>query len=134
MIIGSGTVVRLEENAQSENEIERLAPGDVLGGAELLGIRGETATLRATGRVAVHVVDQRSLRSLLAAHPEMMEDLAAALAGRSSTPKEHAVHIPRQHHFPFAVLKAIRRSAASDRHPARNGATAPDDRQRKSRT
>jgi small-conductance mechanosensitive channel/CRP-like cAMP-binding protein len=111
MVIRTGVVTRQRNAGDSaEREVDRLAPGDVIGETGLLASMGEPAKLRALGPVSVYVIDQDDLAPLLAKRPGMAEDLAAILSGRIPTAAEADPDLQPAVHTRFAILKAIRRS------------------------
>jgi small-conductance mechanosensitive channel len=111
MVIRTGVVIRRRSaDGSAEREVDRLAPGDVIGETGLLAGMGEPAKLRALGPVSVYVIDQDDLAPLLAKRPAMAEDLAAILASRVPTVAEADPDVQPAAHSRFAILKAIRRS------------------------
>jgi CRP-like cAMP-binding protein len=108
MIVRTGVVCRWRsEEGSDERELDRLAPGDVFGAAGLLAGMGETATLRALGRVTVFVVDREDLAPLVAGRPQLAEGLGAILASRMPTSVESDSGIHPTTRSRLAALKAL---------------------------
>jgi small-conductance mechanosensitive channel len=81
MIVSSGVVTRERGTDPAALQTAgHLAPGDIFGVGGVLAGSGEEATLRATGRVTIHEIDRQSIDTLLAAHPELEENLAGILS------------------------------------------------------
>jgi CRP-like cAMP-binding protein len=121
MVNRTGVVTRLRsDNGSPEHEVDRLAPGDVIGETGLLAGIGEPAKLRALGPVTVYVIDEDDLAPLLAKRPELAEDLAATLANRIPALAEADSELQPAAHSRFTILKAIRRSLATVRTGAPN--------------
>ncbi|MGO4569752.1 mechanosensitive ion channel family protein [Rhizobium sp. 2YAF20] len=78
MIVRAGIVAI----KMGDEEIARLAPGDLFGEQSALAGMEESHALSAVTRVTVYEIDKDSLAPLLRERPELAEDLAANLARR----------------------------------------------------
>jgi small-conductance mechanosensitive channel len=106
MIVRSGVISR-ESGDRPEERNGHLAPGDLFGVGGIFDGRGEDATLRAAGRVTVHVIERQSFAALLNAHPELADDLAGLLPSASPVADEAAA--PRNHTTTTALFRKIKR-------------------------
>lgn len=82
MVVRSGVLVLTRQETRGEDELTRLAPGDVFGENALLTGAGEPGTLTAIAPTVLFELNQSSLTPLLNAHPELGSDLAALLTHR----------------------------------------------------
>ena len=76
--------VEVKAGSQPSTVVARLAPPAFFGEMSLLTGEPRSATVRARGEVSVFAISKSTFAAVLAAHPEISEQLAAALAARQA--------------------------------------------------
>lgn len=108
IIVRSGILAVIRDEAGKQLELARLAPGDSFGEAGLLTGTGEAGSIRALTYVVVYEIEKATLAPLLHDRPSLVDELGLILSRRSEAEKHlyrHTSEVSGIHAVPGLVSR-----------------------------